>query len=94
MCTVFAESEVVSLIAQNKEIPDIIHGLNKSVATKTLSLANRVGKKEAYMMTGGVAKNIGVVKCLEEKLGSKIFIPQEPQIVGAVGAALIALESI
>lgn len=94
MCTVFAESEVVSLVAQNKDISDIIHGLHKSVASKTLSLVNRVGKKEAYMMTGGVAKNIGVVKCLEKKLGDKIFIPQEPQIVGAVGAALTALESI
>lgn len=92
MCTVFAESEVVSLIAQNKEISDIIHGLNKAVSTKTAALVNRVGKQEGYMMTGGVAKNIGVVKCLEEKLQSKIFIPEEPQIVGAIGAALIALE--
>ncbi|KOF57714.1 3-hydroxyacyl-ACP dehydratase [Clostridium sp. DMHC 10] len=94
ICSVFAESEVVSLIAQNKEIPDIIHGLNKAVATKTSALVNRVGKEEGYMMTGGVAKNIGVVKCLEEKLQSKIFIPEEPQIVGAIGAALIAIESI
>ncbi|MEY8001409.1 acyl-CoA dehydratase activase [Clostridium sp. Mt-5] len=94
MCTVFAESEVVSLVAQNKEISDIIHGLHKSVATKTVSLVNRVGKEEYYMMTGGVAKNIGVVRCLEEKLGNKVFIPEEPQIVGAIGAALIALESI
>lgn len=92
MCTVFAESEVVSLIAQNKEIADIIHGLNKSVAAKTASLVNRVGKKDSFMMTGGVAKNIGVVNCLEEKLGEKIFVPEEPQIVGAIGAALIALE--
>lgn len=92
MCTVFAESEVVSLIAQNKEISDIIHGLNKAVSTKTAALVNRVGKQEGYMMTGGVAKNIGVVKCLEKKLQSKIFIPEEPQIVGAIGAALIALE--
>lgn len=92
MCTVFAESEVVSLIAQNREIADIIHGLNKSVAAKTVSLVNRVGKKNSFMMTGGVAKNIGVVNCLEEKLGEKIFIPEEPQIAGAIGAALIALE--
>jgi predicted CoA-substrate-specific enzyme activase len=94
MCTVFAESEVVSLVAQNKEIADIIHGLNKAVAAKTLSLLNRVGKKGDYMMTGGVAKNVGIVKCLEEKLGDNIFIPKEPQIVGAIGAALAALESI
>ncbi|MHC6180128.1 acyl-CoA dehydratase activase [Clostridium sp. JNZ X4-2] len=93
MCTVFAESEVVSLVAQNKEISDIIHGLHKSVATKTVSLVNRVGREEGYMMTGGVAKNIGVVRCLEEKLGNKVFIPEEPQIVGAIGAALTALEN-
>ncbi|WP_234123519.1 acyl-CoA dehydratase activase [Clostridium hydrogenum] len=94
MCSVFAESEVVSLIAQNKEIPDIIHGLNKAVAGKTAALVNRVGKNGDFMMTGGVAKNVGVVKCLEEKLENKIFIPEEPQIVGAIGAALIALETL
>lgn len=91
VCTVFAESEVVSLIAQNKEIPDIIHGLNKSVASKTASLVNRIGRKECYMMTGGVAKNIGVVKCIEDYIGSKLFVPEEPQIIGALGAAIIAL---
>lgn len=94
MCSVFAESEVVSLIANNKDIPDIIHGLSKSVASKTASLVNRIGKMGNYMMTGGVAKNAGVVKCLEKKLGASIIIPEEPQIAGALGAALIALENI
>lgn len=94
MCTVFAESEVVSLIAKNKEKADIIHGLNNSIASKTVSLINRLGKSPQYMMTGGVAKNIGVVKCIEEKLNAKIFIAKEPQIVGALGAALIALEKV
>ena len=94
MCTVFAESEVVSLIAENKEKSDIIHGLCNSVASKTMTLINRVGKEEAYMITGGVAKNIGVVKCLEKKLESNIIVPNEPQIIGALGAALIALEKI
>ena len=56
MCTVFAESEVVSLIAQNKETDDIVHGLNKAVASKTAALAKRVGGEERYMMTGGVSK--------------------------------------
>ncbi|EJP6472415.1 acyl-CoA dehydratase activase [Clostridium sp. L74] len=92
MCTVFAESEVVSLIAENKEKCDIIHGLNDSIASKMLSLLNRVGKEGAYMMTGGVAKNLGVVKALETKLNSKIFICEEPQICGALGSALIALK--
>ncbi|WP_251861673.1 acyl-CoA dehydratase activase [Clostridium sp. Marseille-Q2269] len=94
MCTVFAESEVVSLIAENKEKCDIIHGLNDSIASKMLSLLNRVGKEEFYMMTGGVAKNLGLVKSLELKLKSKIFIWDEPQICGALGAALIALNKV
>ena len=65
MCTVFAESEVVSLIAQNKPTDDIVHGLNKAVASKTASLVKRVGGEEAYMMTGGVAQNKGLVKTFE-----------------------------
>lgn len=92
MCTVFAESEVISLIAQNKETPDIIRGLCDSVASRTAALVSRVGKEEKIMMTGGVAKNIGVVKSLIEKLQMPIVVPPEPQIVGALGAAIIALE--
>jgi predicted CoA-substrate-specific enzyme activase len=92
MCTVFAESEVISLIAQNKDQRDIIHALNKAVASKAVSLIERVGRKGSYMMTGGVAKNRGVVTAIEKKLGEKILIPPEPQIIGALGAALIALE--
>ena len=69
MCTVFAESEVVSLVAQNKNVADIIHGLNVSVASKVGALAARLGKKNPgeYMMTGGVAKNQGIINALEEK---------------------------
>ena len=66
MCTVFAESEVVSLIAQNKATDDIVHGLNKAVASKTAALVKRVGGQERYMMTGGVSKNKSLVKTLEE----------------------------
>lgn len=94
MCTVFAESEVITLIAKNKEKADIIHALNKSITRRTVSLIERVNGVKNYMMTGGVAKNIGVVKCLEERLGEKIIIPEEPQIVGALGAAIIGLDNI
>jgi predicted CoA-substrate-specific enzyme activase len=93
MCTVFAESEVVSLIADNKQIGDIVHGLNKSVASKTLNLVNRVGAESRYMMTGGGARNKGVVECIEEQLGEKIFVPEIPDLCGAVGAALFALDA-
>ncbi|WP_243122903.1 acyl-CoA dehydratase activase [Haloimpatiens lingqiaonensis] len=92
MCTVFAESEVVSLIAENQETANIVHGLCKSVSTRVLALVNRVQKSGEIMMTGGVAKNIGVVKSLEELTNQSIFVPEEPQIIGALGAALFAKE--
>mgnify|MGYP002092514104 CR=1 FL=1 len=94
MCTVFAESEVVSLVAQNKDVADIIHGLNVSVASKVGALAARLGKDHPgeYMMTGGVAKNQGIIQALEEKLGAKLYICDEAQLCGALGAALFAYE--
>lgn len=92
MCTVFAESEVVSLIAQNKDTDDIVHGLNKAVAVKTAALAKRVDGKAPYMMTGGVSKNQGLVKTLEEKLEDKLIISDKAQLCGALGAALFAAD--
>lgn len=92
MCTVFAESEVVSLIAENRTPADIIHGLNRSVATKTCALCRRVGGEESYMMTGGVSKNRGVVSEIEKILGVNLHISDKAQLNGALGAALFALE--
>ena len=92
MCTVFAESEVVSLIAQNKPTDDIVHGLNKAVAPKTAALAKRVGGEERYMMTGGVSKNLGLVKTLEERLGTTLVVSDKAQLCGALGAALFAMD--
>lgn len=94
MCTVFAESEVVSLIAQNKATDDIVHGLNKAVASKTAALAKRVVGEERYMMTGGVSKNQGLVKTLEEKLGTTLVISDKAQLCGALGAALFAKDMV
>ena len=94
MCSVFAESEVISLIALNKEKCDIAHGIHKAIAGKAFSLLKRVGLEEEFMMTGGVAKNPGVVKAVEERIGAKLFICEEPEIVGALGAALFAMESL
>lgn len=94
MCTVFAESEVVSLVAQNVPAEDIIHGLNKAIAAKTAGLMARLGKQPGYIMTGGVAQNKGVVQCLEDQIGEKIFVSDDAQICGAIGAALIALDSV
>ena len=94
MCSVFAESEVISLIANNKEKCDIAHGIHKAVANKSISLMKRVGLEPGYMMTGGVAKNPGAVREIEEKLGQKLFICEEPEIVGACGAAVFGLEEL
>ncbi len=85
---------MVSLVAQNKALPDIIHGLNRSVASKVGALASRLGKESDYMMTGGVARNAGIVKALEEKIGEPIYICEEAQLCGAIGAALFALEAV
>lgn len=92
MCSVFAESEVISLIANNEEKPDIAAGVCRAVAGKAYSLMRRVGLEGAYMMTGGVAQNPGVVSAVEELIGEKLFICDDPEIVGATGAALLALE--
>ena len=92
MCSVFAESEVISLIANNEEKPDIAAGVCRAVAGKAYSLIRRVGLEGAYMMTGGVAQNPGVVRAVEELIGEKLFICDDPEIVGATGAALLALE--
>ncbi len=90
MCTVFAESEIVSLVAEGHPVEEIIRGIHDSIAERTVGLANRVGLEKEVVMTGGVAKNGGVVKSLEERLRDNIHIPDEPQVVGAVGAALLA----
>ena len=92
MCSVFAESEVISLIANNEEKPDIAAGVCRAVAGKAYSLMRRVGLEGAYMMTGGVAQNPGVASAVEELIGEKLFICEDPEIVGATGAALLALE--
>jgi predicted CoA-substrate-specific enzyme activase len=94
LCTVFAESEVVSLVSEGREVEDILHALNKAVADRTVSLLERVRPAGKIAMTGGVAKNVGVVRAIGERLGQSMMVYHEPQIVGALGAALIAAEEI
>lgn len=93
-CTVFAESEVVSLLAAGVPRTEIARGLHDSVAARTAGLVHRAGLAEAVMMTGGVAKNSAVVQALEQRLGVKIRVPAEPQITGALGAALLAWDEL
>lgn len=95
ICTVFAESEVVSLVSEGQQVEDILHAIHNAIADRTLGLLERIGSVEPPVaMTGGVAKNIGVVKALEEKLGMPLVIYAEPQIVGSLGAALLAFNGL
>jgi len=92
-CSVFAESEVVTLLADGVDIADIVAGIHKAIANRLISLVKRVGVKENFTITGGVAKNIGVVQFVEEGLGGKVKgLPEDPQLMGAIGAAIIANE--
>jgi (R)-2-hydroxyacyl-CoA dehydratese activating ATPase len=90
ICTVFAESEVISLISKGETRENIIAGIHDSVASRISAMAKRVGVVEPVMMTGGVAKNIGAVKALEGKLETSIQVSQYAQVNGAVGAAILA----
>jgi len=92
ICTVFAESEVISLISKGESRDNIIAGINESVAFRVAALAKRIGVKEPLMMTGGVAKNMGVVNALKAKLGMDISISSLSQENGAVGAAILAAQ--
>lgn len=89
-CTVFAESEVISQLAQNTDKRDIISGIHHSVAARVVGLAHRVGVQDDVVMTGGVAQNIGVVTALQEELGHPIHVSPLTQYTGALGAALFA----
>jgi predicted CoA-substrate-specific enzyme activase len=90
VCTVFAESEVVSLVAQDEPVADIIRGLHRAIVNRIWNMVQLVGVNPEVTMTGGVAKNSGVASLLEDKLKAKINISDEPQLVGALGAALLA----
>ncbi|MBF8259771.1 MAG: 2-hydroxyglutaryl-CoA dehydratase [Actinobacteria bacterium] len=92
MCTVFAESEVISLIASGASPADIAWGVHLAIANRIAALADRVGCVAPAVMTGGVAKNPAARKALEDRFGIPLLIPEEPQLAGALGAALIARE--
>jgi len=91
LCTVFAESEVISLISKGESRENIIAGIHESIAARVAAMANRVGMIPPLVMTGGVAKNAGMVKALEKKLGFSILVSGYAQVNGAIGAAVLAM---
>ncbi|GAI81318.1 unnamed protein product, partial [marine sediment metagenome] len=94
VCTVFAESEVLSLLSEHKSREDIAYGISKAIARRVVGMGagGQVDYKEPIVFSGGVARNVGVVKAIEEELGKKVITPQEPQITAALGAAIFAQE--
>jgi len=90
MCTVFAQSEVTSLMARGKRREEIALGTHLAILTRTLSLLKRVSTSEDIVFAGGVARDPCFKHLLEEALGKRIKVPQDPQMVGAYGAAMIA----
>jgi predicted CoA-substrate-specific enzyme activase len=92
-CVVFAEAEIIKLIHEGKHTHDILAGALDAIVDRIKALLERVGIEEALCISGGVAKNTGVVRRLEDHLGLKARIAPEPQIVGALGAALFGARS-
>lgn len=91
-CTIFAESEVISQLAAGARPENVAKGVHKAVAKRVAGLGSRVGIRPQIAITGGVALNRGVVKALEQIIGEKITVADNPQIIGALGAALYAVE--
>ncbi len=87
-CAVFAESEAVSRISEGASPADIVAGIHKAMASKIITLANRVGLTPDYAITGGGAKDIGLVKAIDKELKASSYVAHEPQITAALGAAL------
>lgn len=93
MCTVFAESEVTSLVAKGEDRREIALGLHSSVVRRAVGMLKRVSVNDAVVFAGGVAKNPCMCRLLEKAIGRQILVPENPQMVGALGAALLAGET-
>ncbi len=91
-CTVFARSEVMAMMARKVPLEDIAAGVHKSIAERIAVMARRVGVVENVFFDGGPARNVGMRAALERELGVRLYVPEKPQIVTSIGAALIAME--
>jgi predicted CoA-substrate-specific enzyme activase len=92
LCTIFAQQEVIALLSRGENLENILAGLHDALANRIAALARRLGIEPDLVLTGGVAKNIGMVKAMKESLGCEVLVPEEPLITGALGAAILAGE--
>lgn len=93
-CTVFAESEILSWLGKGKKVEDILWGVHQSISARSVGLLRRVGVEEEISFTGGVARNTGMIKALEDGLGKKVNVSEDSHFMGALGAALFAMDHI
>ncbi len=91
-CTVFAESEIISLVARGARLDAIVRGLHRSMLQRITSMIHSVGLPPPLMLSGGVARNLAVRALLEDSTDERVVVPEQPQLMGAYGAALLALE--
>ena len=94
VCTVFVESDILSYLSLGKKPEDILKGVHLAIAKRTISLARRVAIEPAITMTGGVSRNVGMVKALEQVLDTTLQVSPDAHYTGAIGAALFALEKL
>ncbi len=93
LCTIFAQQEVVALLSRGEKLENILAGLHDALANRIAALARRLGIEPDLVLTGGVAKNTGMVKAMKESLGCELFVPEEPLLTGALGAGILAKET-
>jgi predicted CoA-substrate-specific enzyme activase len=91
-CTIFAQQEVIARISEGLPLEDIVAGLHNALAGRVARMVQRLRVEPDVVLTGGVAKNIGVVKAMKENLGYKILVPPDPLLTGAIGAAILGKE--
>ena len=91
-CTVFAETEIINWLARGKKVEDVLMGVHQAIATRSISLLRRVGVEDELTFTGGVTRNVAMVKILEEMLETHLNVSEEAHYMGAIGASLFALE--
>lgn len=92
LCTIFAQQEVVARLSEGEKPEDIIAGLHDALASRVAALARRLKIEPDVVLTGGVAKNVGIVRAMKENLGCELLIPEDPLLTGAMGAAILAKE--
>jgi predicted CoA-substrate-specific enzyme activase len=91
-CTVFAQQEVISRISEGMPLEDIVAGLHDAIAIRIVNMVKRLKIEPDVVLTGGVAKNIGVISAMKENLGCEVSVPEDPLLTGAIGAALLGKE--